>query len=255
MNSEVDAAVDLPLAGCTVLVTREERGELGRLLSAAGAEVAHLPLIEIAEVEPEAQRRLSKALRVPPDWVVVTSAAGAQRVGAVAEYSSVRLAAVGTVTAQRLAEVAGRPVDMVPSRQLAASLIEEFARTDLTAQRIVIAQADRAGDALATGLTAAGHHVEVHTAYRTLVRHPSGPERNVALGADAVVFASGSAVDGWAQAFGPDAARHLPPIVVAIGPTTAGVAARLSLKVTHVAADHSLAGMLLELSRAWGAAA
>ena len=40
-----------------------------------------------------------------------------------------------------------------------------------------------------------------------------------------------------------------PPIVVAIGPTTADAAERLGLKISSVAADHSLAGLVTELER------
>ncbi len=45
-----------------------------------------------------------------PDWVIVTSAAGAERVAAdVATRPGVRLAAVGTATAQRLARIVRSP--------------------------------------------------------------------------------------------------------------------------------------------------
>ena len=37
-----------PLAGRTVVVTRERPGELGRLLVDAGADLVHLPLIAVA---------------------------------------------------------------------------------------------------------------------------------------------------------------------------------------------------------------
>lgn len=251
MNRQADERVGPPLDGCVVVITREQRGELGRLLDEAGASVVHVPLIEVAEVEPEQRARLDVALSGSPDWVVVTSAAGAERVGAVAHEPTVRLAAVGTVTARRLAAIAGRPVDLVPDRQLAAGLIATLGREVSTPQRIVIAQADRAGPELADGLRAMGHEVDVYEAYRTLVRQPSVDEVAAMSAADAVLFASGSAASGWAAALGAAASSLLPPIVVAIGPTTAGAADKMFLKVTHVAADHSLAGMLQELSAAW----
>lgn len=254
MNGQADERVGLPLVGCVVVITREQRGELGRLLDEAGATVVHVPLIEVVDVEPEPRTRLDQALASQPDWVVVTSAAGADRVGALAQNSNVRLAAVGTATAQRLAAVVGRPVDLMPSRQLAVGLVDAFADEVPAPQRIVIAQADRAGDELADGLRAAGHEVEVHVAYRTLVRQPSDEERSAISTADAVLFASGSAALGWSAALGPAASDLLAPIVVAIGPTTAGAADKMFLKVTHVAADHSLAGMLHELSVAWAEA-
>ncbi len=239
------------LAGCTVVVTREHRGELGRLLDVAGAAVEHIPLIEIAEVDDARRRQLDSAIAAEPDWVIVTSAAGADRVGAVAHHPAVRLAAVGTATASRLAAVAERPVDVTPDRQIAAGLVEAFVERVDGPQHVVIARGDLAGDDVAAGLTAAGHTVDVHIAYRTLVRAPSEAERARAAAADAVVFASGSSARAWTDALGGDAARRLPPIVVAIGPTTRAVAEESGLKITHEAAEHSLAGIIDELSHAW----
>lgn len=239
-----------PLAGCTVVVTRERRGELGRLLDRAGAQVVHVSLIEVVDVEIERQEHLQIALAAAPDWVIVTSAAGAERVATVANQPSIRLGAVGTATAARLAEVAGRPVELVPDRQIADALIESFAQRTSTPQRVLVAQADRAGDRLSAGLEDLGHCVDVHVAYRTLVRVPSVEERSQATGADAIVFASGSAAQGWADALG-GTGTDVAPIVVAIGPTTEAVAHDVGLTVTHVARDHSLAGIIEELSAAW----
>lgn len=240
-----------PLSGCTVVVTREHRGELGRLLDAAGATVEHVPLIEIADVDDVRQARLENAIADRPDWVIVTSAAGADRVGSVADEPTICLAAVGTATATRLAEVAGRPVDLVPERQIATSLVAAFLGCVDDTQRIVIAQSDLAGDDLASGLANAGHSVDVHVAYRTLVRVPSRAERARASAADALLFASGSAARAWVDAMGAGAAHQLPPIAVAIGPTTRAVAERSGLKITHEAAEHSLTGIIGELTVAW----
>lgn len=240
-----------PLAGCTVVVTRERRGELGRLLDDAGATVHHVPLIQIADVDDARRSRLHAAIADGPDWLVVTSAAGADRVGAVADHPSVRLAAVGTATASRLATAAGRPVEVRPHRQVAASLVDALLERVDEPQRIVIAQGDLAGDDVRSGLVAAGHEADVHVAYRTLVRVPTAVERQSVSAADAVVFASGSSARSWVDALGDEAERTLPAMVVAIGPTTAAVAEKSGLKVTHQAAEHSLAGIVDELKNAW----
>jgi uroporphyrinogen-III synthase len=54
------------------------------------------------------------------------------------------------------------------------------------------------------------------------------------------LFASGSAVRGWVDVLGTQA----PAVTVAIGPSTAQVAANLGLKIDVVAADHSLDGLV-----------
>ena len=52
---------------------------------------------------------------------------------------------------------------------------------------------------------------------------------------------SGSTVEGYLRSAGPAA---VPPVVVAIGPVTAGVAERAGLSVAAVAEPHSLEGLV-----------
>ena len=238
-----------PLSGCTVVVTREQRGELGRLLDDAGADVIHVPLIEVVDADPVP---LAEGWRSDPDWAVVTSAAAVDRIaGEVAARPELCVAAVGTATAQRVIDRCGRQVDLVPTRQLAAELVEEFVRRNPEPCRVLVAQADRAATTLVDGLVEAGHEVTAVVAYHTVLRLPDADDLDAISRADAVVFTSGSAAQGWVDAVG-DRAVEAPRIVVAIGPTTASVAAEFGLKVTHIAADHSLAGVVAELIEAWG---
>jgi uroporphyrinogen-III synthase len=77
------------------------------------------------------------------------------------------------------------------------------------------------------------------TAYSTRLRMPNAADVARALGADAVAFASGSAVEAWVEAIG----TRTPPIVCLIGPTTESAATRSGLKVSAVAADHTVQGL------------
>ncbi|MFK8024645.1 MAG: uroporphyrinogen-III synthase [Ilumatobacter sp.] len=242
------------LDGCTVVVTRPDRGELGRLLDAEGAAVVHVPLISVVDPDPREMALLSRCVDEDLDWVIVTSVAGADRVPWVAGRSDVRLAAVGTATARRLAGVAGRPVDLTPDRQLASALVEEFTRVESAPSRVLVAQADRAAPTLVDGLVEAGHQVIERVAYRTQLRVPTADERRMISTADAVTFASGSAALSWASALADDAPRLLPAIVASIGPTTSEVAASVGLTVTHQAEIHSLRGLVDTLCVAWRSA-
>ena len=230
------------LEGCRVLVTRERPGELATMLAERGATVIHLPLIAVVDAA-DGGLALSEALSrlAEFDWLVATSPAGAERVGAAARLvPGVRLGAVGTGTARVLQHETGRPVDLVPAVQRAEGFAAEFVAASATRQRVLVAQADIAASTLADSLCQAGHHVTTVTAYRTVQQEP---DRDAATGADAVVFASGSAVESWCGAFGTVA----PPLVVVIGPTTAATAGRFGLKVSAVATDHSLDGLVTEL--------
>ena len=227
-----------------MLVTRERPGDLAVKLVARGATVIHVPLIAIAEPTDGGaalQDALSRLAEF--DWLVVTSPAGSERVAAAATAETgVRLAAVGTATARVLESRTGRPVDLIPAVQRAQDLASAFVAQAESPQRVLIAQADIAAPTLADELRRAGHEVTVVTAYRTVTVEA---DRTAIDDADAVVFASGSAVEGWCRVFGTSA----PPLVVAIGPMTEAAASRLGLKVSGVAADHSLDGLVTELER------
>jgi len=230
-----------------VLVTRERPGELADMLTARGATVIHVPLVAVTDPSDggAALRAVLSGLS-GFDWLVVTSAAGAERVGsAAADVPGIRLAAVGTATARELESCAGRPVDLVPAVQRADALVAAFVEREPSPQRVLIAQADIAAPTLADGLRAAGHDVTVVTAYRTVTPDPDRHAEIAVEGADAVLFASGSAVESWCRRFG----TETPPIVVAIGPTTAAAADGFGLKLSAVATDHSLDGLVTELER------
>jgi len=206
-----------------------------------------VPLIEIADPldgGAELQAVLHRLDDV--DWVVVTSHHGAARVGeSLADHPQVRTAAVGTRTANEIERLAGRAVDVTPSRQAAADLLEAMP-PDGHGQVVVVAHADRADPALAVGLSALGYRVRPVVAYRTLARMPNADERAAALGADAVAFASGSAAEAWHDAIG----TETPSVVVAIGPTTEGAARACGLNVTHVAEEHSVEGLVAAVTAA-----
>lgn len=236
-----------PLSARRIALTRAERGELADHLQALGADVVHVPLIAIAEPA-DGGAALRRALaRVDAfDWVVVTSVNGARAVGAaVAGHPQLRLAAVGPATGAVLAQLAGRAVDLIAAVPRAEGLVAEFPGPPA---RVLIAQADRAAPTLADGLAARGHAVETVTAYATVTRRPPDDELARLDAVDAVVFASGSAVESWVDVRG-DAT---PPVVVAIGPVTARAAQRLGVTVTSVAASPGPAGVAAALARAFG---
>jgi uroporphyrinogen-III synthase len=232
-----------PLRGRTIVTTRDQPGALDVQLARLGADVVHVPLIEVAEA-PDGGEGLAAALdRIASfDWIVVTSRHGAERVAHAVRDSPIRLAAVGSATATVLAELSGRPIDLVPTVQLATALVDAFPDG---AWSVLVAQGERAADTVVTGLRRRGFHVEACIAYSTRLRIPTDAELASALRADAVAFASGSAVEAWVEAIG----TRTPPIVCVIGPTTEAVATRASLKVSAVAADHTVQGLAGVLTR------
>ena len=216
------------LEGRHIVLTRPTAGRLSDRLRGLGALVDHVPLIEIDEASDGGAALAASCERLDSfDWLVVTSANGASRVGAAARTSTVRLAAVGEATAAALSELAGRPVDLVPDRQHTQGLLAVFPRLPAS---VLLAQGNLAGPELASGLRSIGCGVTVVEAYTTRHRRLTADERSRLSHADVVVLSSGSAVDAWLESeSGPiDAA------LVAIGPKTAAVATSRGLPVAAV---------------------
>jgi len=238
---------ELPLVGRRIVITRPDLGTLGEHLGALGAQVVHVPFVEIADPSDGGRALHSALTRIDAfDWVVVTSANGARRVGrAVAARPATKLATVGPATASVLAELAGRPVDLVATVPRVEGLLEVFSAPP---SRILLAQADRASRDLADGLVERGHTVEVVAAYATVDRRPPPDELAQLADADGVVFASGSAVASWVDAVG----TFTPPVVIVIGPVTGGAAAEAGLAVTATASSPGPDGVGAALVAALG---
>ncbi|HEY0520204.1 MAG TPA: uroporphyrinogen-III synthase [Ilumatobacteraceae bacterium] len=226
------------LAGRTVIVTRsaDHADEMREIVESFGATAVIVPLIEFVD-EPGAAAQLSSLDLEAFDWVVVTSPNGAQRVSPLisAESSRPRIAAVGASTAAVLARC-----DLVAETQSAKGLLERFPNGP---GRVLVVQAVDAEPTMADGLGKLGWDVEVISPYRTVTATPSAGVRSKVAGADAVLFASGSAARAWVKIFG----KNAPPIMVAIGEQTAAAAERAGLKISVISADHSVHGMLVSL--------
>ncbi len=225
------------LQGRRVVVTRSsaQAGSLAGLLQDAGAIPVVVPLIEQVP-DPDDAARLAALDPDSFDWLVVTSPNGAEAYLAAHRTGPAHVAAVGATTAAALMN-GGVTVTLVPAQQSAAGVLAEFPPGEGS---VLLVQAVDAEPTMADGLAAAGWAVTVSTPYRTVPARPSAGLQLAALSADAVLFASGSAVKAWVQVFG----TSTPPIVVVIGPQTEVAAQVAHLKVSLVAADHSLRGLV-----------
>jgi uroporphyrinogen-III synthase len=191
-------------------------------------------------------------------WVVLTSANG---VRAVAEAlggrpwppgpgpagDPVEVAAVGPTTAAE-ARDAGMPVGLVPERATAAALVEAFPRARPgRSNRVLAPLAELAGPTVVAGLEAKGWVVDRVEAYRTAAPVEPVPPGEAPPAADLVTFFAPSAVDRWADRFGPSA-----PIAVCIGPSTGARARDRGFAEVMVARPHNEAGVVDVIGRVLG---
>lgn len=233
------------LAGRRVVVTRaaEQADVLAELLERHEAVPVVVPLIRIVP-EPTGEARLAALDPTTFDWLIVTSPNGADAYLHAHRTSPAQVAAVGVATGVAL-ESGGVLVTLVPHQQRATGLLAELPHGP---GRVLVVQAVDAEPTLAEGLAEMGWQVTVVAPYRSVPTTPDDGLRHAALTADAVLFASGSAARAWVTTFG----AATPPVVVAIGPQTAAAVERAGLKVTVVAADHSLSGMVAALDEHLG---
>ncbi|MFZ9627836.1 MAG: uroporphyrinogen-III synthase [Ilumatobacteraceae bacterium] len=239
--------VRAPLAGRRIVVTRaaDQAGALVDLVGQRGGEPVVVPLVAVVPVA----SGLAELRRLAPDdfdWLVVTSPNGVDAYVSVHDRAPAHVAAVGTTTAEAL-RARRVEVDLVPAEQRASALAHALIATVPAATALVVQSAEAAPD-LVDALRGAGWSVTAVATHRPVPVQPTGVMRRDALGADAVLFASGSAARAWAAAFG----TETPPVVVAMGPSTAEAARAVGIEVTSVADDSSLAGMLDTLERVLG---
>ena len=214
----------------TVLVTRPAGAgdPLVAELEAHGYRVAAVPTV-ITRALPVEWSDLSHF-----DWVVLTSAAGVEALPGIP--AGPRWAAVGEATATAL-RAKGAVVEIVPEDANGAALAA--AMPDPAGARVLLVRASRADPDLPDGLRRRGANVEEVTAYETV----EGPAESAAQlrralaepDLAAVVFASGSAVRGFARLVG---TSRLP--AVTIGPRTSAVAREAGFVIVAEAAGPSV---------------
>ena len=218
------------LAGKCIAITRprSQSAELANELGNHGALPLVISMIEITDPSDEgfafehAMKNISQY-----EWVVCTSANGSQRVAPYIanDTSRPKLAAVGDATAAGFQQ----EVDFVPSQATGQTLASEF---PLTNGKVLLVQAEKTSGDVAKILRQHGVVVvDEVVAYQTVIRKLETEEIQQLLAADAIVFASGSAIRSFVSQCG---ARNHGAIVV-IGEPTHLVAKELGVNVSAVA--------------------
>ncbi len=225
-----------PLFGKRIAVTRAraQAGKLKGMLEEVGAEVLELPLIEVRPVYDKAIVTEVFADVATYEWIVFTSANGAREFfdlfflafGDVRSFGPMRAACVGKATA-KVVEKYHLEVELLPEKATAEDLAKALVETDsLDSANVLVVTGNRNRDVLVEVLETAGHAiVDVLPVYETdfadVTRAPD-LERFRRDGADAVVFASSSAVLSYVEqdedlVFEESARR---PLHCSIGPIT-----------------------------------
>jgi uroporphyrinogen-III synthase len=257
-----------PLAGRRIVLTRasEQNSELHAKLAALGAEVLELPLIrvskavrndDLAEVFPELGHY---------DWLVFTSANGVRyyfeefrRVfDDIRSLGLIRIACVGEATAKAVAtlhlKVECQPA-LATAEGLAAALI---ATGSLDHAKVLVVTGNQNRETLVTKLEAARAIVDTLQVYQTAkndLRDDPAAADFRAHGADAILFASSSAAQSFAdQAPALQLAKGAPrPLAGSIGPQTSDTMRKTGLPVDFTAKEPGLDALVAATVKALGA--
>jgi uroporphyrinogen III methyltransferase/synthase len=248
-----------PLFGKRIVVTRsrEQASELVHQLGDLGADVLEIPTIRIKPPESLAPLREAVASMGEYDWLVFTSPNGVdafsreffKRHKDLREIGPVRIAAIGAVTTQKVAEL-HLEVDLQPKEFTTEALLAEFKKSvDCENVKLLMPRADLADQRLARGLEDLGAIVDDLDAYQTV---PDTEDRNghrarfLHEGADLVTFTSSSTVVNFCNLVDVAALRRQFPQIrfVSIGPQTTQAAGEKGLEVATEAKVHTIPGLV-----------
>jgi len=238
-----------------VLITRSRGGneELARRLDEMGFEPVSVETMTFSPPEDwsavdAGMKRLNEF-----DWVIFTSAKGAEFFARRAKELSIRVpwrgkpavAAVGEKTRAYL-QKAGVKVRFVPSEYLGETLAVELPSD--RGDQLLLLRADISSPVMTRVLRNRGFRVEEHEIYRTLLAKGAAEP---SLGdIDAVIFASPSAVEAFSSMVDPRTlgqARAL--LALCIGPVTAQAARARGFARIAMPRVHTFDGVLEELGR------
>lgn len=243
----------MTLAGRRVLVTSGHRAaaKLSSALAARGAAPVELPLIELLPPSDPAPVAAATAAIDAYDWLVFTSANGAEAFPA---RGRARIAAIGPGTAAAV----GGPVDLVPASSKGEGLAEALVAAIPPGARVLLARAEVARDVVPDALRGAGIAVDVVAVYRTL---PAAPDRMAWLATqlregklDAVTLTSSSAVDALVAGLRDGLDLLGATCLASIGPVTTATAEAHGLRVGVTAAEHTVEGLVAALETYLGKA-
>jgi uroporphyrinogen III methyltransferase/synthase len=244
-----------PLHGRTIAVTRAraQASGLARRLTELGAEVVETPAIRI-EPRPVADEVAQAAREIGSFAVVcVTSPNGATLLldaveatgGDARSFAGVEVAAIGPGTAAELARRGIRP-DVVAETSTAEGLLDALEAIDVDGERVLVARAAEARDALPDGLAERGADVVVVALYDTVAEQLGEEQLAAVERSDYVTFTSSSTVRFFMDARNGD---PLPASAkaISIGPITSATARELGIEVHAEAEQHDIDGLVATL--------
>jgi uroporphyrinogen-III synthase len=237
-----------------VVVTRraEQAALFGDKLRAAGFRPVSFPTIQLQSVSaPALDDALAQIERF--DWLLFSSANAVHFFFRRLDELNVsprlpRTAVVGSATARKLAEYHIQP-DFMPDTFTGEAMAAGLG--NLNGQNILLPRTRLGRPEIVVRLRSQGAHVTDVALYDTVTAVPDPTAlEELALGYEAITFASPSSVHGFVEISGDKPISSA--VVACIGPVTAEAAVECGLPVTLVADEYTLDGIVQALIRYFG---
>jgi uroporphyrinogen-III synthase len=248
-----------PLSGRRIAVTRarEQASELAGKLAALGAEVIELPLIHVSKhIDKQAEADVLLELG-GYDWIVFTSANGVRfffeeffrLFDDIRSLGLLRFACIGDATARAINDLHLK-IECQPKVATAESLAGELIDTgSLDNAKVLVITGNLNRDVLVTKLEEGFAIVDQLQVYQTektdLTAEPAAADFR-ARGADAILFASSSAVQSFVDQAGAltlaKEARR--PVAGSIGPQTSDTMKKVGMPIDFEAKTPSLDALI-----------
>ena len=267
MTESAATSAPRPLQGRRIVITRarEQAGELRDKLATLGATVIELPLIEIvsaadAETSDEVFGDVASY-----QWLVFTSPNGVRfffaeffrRFRDIRALGGARIAVVGPGTARELTAL-HLDVDVMPQEHVGEALVEALgAFESMDNLKVLVVTGDRNRDVVVKGLEEQRAIVDQLPVYATEDVEAGGSAAAADFrqhGADAILFASGSAVESFvkqASTLAPRTAAKR-PLAGSLGPVTTEAMRRAGVPVDFEAAEATMDGLVAAVVKKLG---
>ena len=237
-----------PLFGKKVAVTRalHQSTRLGRLLAERGAEVIHMPTIEILAIKPNT--RLSKAINsLQSYYCIIFTSVNAVSVFFDTLYKQgkdirflhgIKVIPIGDATASLLS-VKGLIPDHMPGQFTSEGIIKILGQLTVKGNRFLLPRAAEARDVIVQFIKTHGGTCDVVPVYRTHL-----PEKIQPLDEkpDIVTFTSSSTVTNFVRLYGKGALKDV--IIASIGPVTTKTLKAHGLRISIEAKRYDIPGLV-----------
>lgn len=257
-----------PLSGRRVVVTRsrEQASVLSERLGGLGAEVLELPVVRVSkEISKEVLADVMLEF-ASYDWIVFTSANGVRfffdeflrLFDDIRSLGFIRIACVGDGTSRYLTSDLHLHAECQPERATSEALADALIATDsLDNAKVLVITGNLNRDTLVQKLEEARAIVDCLQVYKTEKIDLAGSAAAAdfrARGADAILFASSSSAESFADqaaalSLGPDAKR---PLAGSIGPMTSATLRKCGIAVDFEAGKPGFEGLIEALVKKIG---